>query len=328
MQLPANQNASQNAALLLNYLSETAGNAIITGQHTQTYPMEEISYIEKITGKSPKLRGFELLAYSPNINYDDTSEECLKEVLENRGTLQAALKWAKEYDGILTFTFHWFSPIGGRDKSFYTCNTDFDANRVLIEGTPERKAFYHNMDVIAKQLKIFCDEDIPILWRPFHESEGNWFWWGAKGPETARELYKLMFDYYVGSYHLDNLLWVWNNPLERCYPGDNYVDVVSRDIYLPKYETTDYRQEYLELINATSKNKIAALAEIGFLPDIELLKASRTPWAYFMVWSKDFCIGEKYNSAENLNRMYQSGYAVTLSHWPDDTENDGRSMLI
>lgn len=313
MQIPANKNASKNAKKLLNYLSETAGNAIITGQHTQTCPMEEIAYIEKTTGKSPKLRGFELLAYSPNINYDDTTEECLTEVLENRDTLQTALKWAKETDGILTFTFHWFSPIGGRDKSFYACNTDFDTARVLIEGTPERTAFYHDLDVIAKQLKIFCDEDIPILWRPMHESEGVWFWWGAKGPETARELYKLMFDYYVNVHKLDNLLWVWNNPLEQGYPGDGYVDIVSRDIYLPEYQTTAYRQEYLELVSATSRNKVAALAEIGFLPDIDMLQKSRTPWAYFMVWSKEFCIGEKYNSTEHLNEMYHSGYAVTLS---------------
>lgn len=319
MQTPANKNTSKNAKILLNYLSETAGNAIITGQHTQTQQMEEITYIEKLTGKSPKLRGFELLAYSPNINYDDTSEECMTEVMENRETLQTALTWARNCDGILTFTFHWFSPIGGRDKSFYTCNTNFDADRILIEGTPERTAFYHNMDVIADQLKIFCDEDIPILWRPFHESEGTWFWWGAKGPETARELYKLMFDYYVNVHHLNNLLWVWNNPLKEGYPGDNYVDIVSRDIYLAEYKATDYQQEYFELINATGKNKVAALAEIGFLPDINLLQKSHTPWAYYMTWSKEFCIGEKYNSSANLNRMYHSDYAVTLSANPEES---------
>lgn len=219
MQKPVNKNASKEAAELLHYLEKTAGHGIITGQHTQTNPMEEIAYIREVTGKAPKLRGFELLAYSPNINEKDAGEACLTEVYENRDTLKTAMKWAKESDGILTFSFHWFSPLGGRDKSFYTEHTDFDPEKVLKEGTPEREAFYHDMAVIAGYLKEFCDAGIPILWRPFHESDGTWFWWGSKGPEVAKELYLLMYDYYVNEWHLDNLLWVWNCRLPEGYPG-------------------------------------------------------------------------------------------------------------
>lgn len=98
MQNTANPNASERAQRLLNYLSETAGKAIITGQHTQTNPMEEIDYIREKTGKEPLLRGFEMLAYSPNINYADSTEPCLTEVYENRDTMKTALKWAKETD--------------------------------------------------------------------------------------------------------------------------------------------------------------------------------------------------------------------------------------
>lgn len=311
MQNPVNKNASQKAKELLQYLCDTAGKGIITGQHTQTNPMEEVTYIKEHTGKMPKLRGFELLAYSPNINYDDASEPCLTEIYENRGTLETALKWAKESDGIVTFSFHWYSPVGGRDKSFYAEHTDFDASRILVEETKEREAFYHDMDVIAEELKKFEKADIPILWRPFHESDGTWFWWGAKGPEVARELYKLMYDYYTNVHQINNLLWVWNCRLKEGYPGDEYVDVISVDIYLPEYAPTDYSQEYEALVEATTKNKVAALAEIGYLPDIKMLEESRTPWAYYMTWSKEFCIGEKYNSVDNLKKMYESAYAIT-----------------
>lgn len=310
MQIPVNPCATEKAAELLNYLSETAGHKIITGQHTQTNPMEEIAYIRQITEKQPKLIGFELLSYSPNINYDDASEECLREIYENRKTLETAMKWAKETDGIITFTFHWYSPLGGRDKSFYAENTDFDAEKILMKGTPEREAFFHDMDVIAELLKEFRDEDIPILWRPFHESDGKWFWWGAKGPEVARELYKLMFEYYTSYHKLNHLLWVWNCRLKEGYPGDSYVDIISADIYLPEYSATDYHTEYYDLINATTKNKVAALAEVGYIPDIKLLEQSRIPWAYYMTWSKEFCIGEQYNKKENLKLMYHSDYAV------------------
>lgn len=313
MQNTANPNATQKTRELLNYLSDIAGKHIITGQHTQTNPMEEISYIEEITGKQPKLMGFELLSYSPNINYYDAGEPCLIEIYENRGTVDTALKWAKENDGIITFTFHWFSPVGGRDKSFYAKNTDFDAARVLIENTTERKAFFHDMEVIAEHLKKFQTADIPILWRPFHESYGDWFWWGAKGPEIARELYKLMFDYYTKVHRINNLLWVWNCPLKEGYPGDEYVDVISTDIYLSEYSATDYHEYYKNLITETTKNKVAALAEVGYMPDIDILENSHTPWAYYMNWSKEFCIGEQYNQIKQVQKMYSSNYAVTLN---------------
>ena len=150
---PVNPNATKEACALLDYLYENAGKKIISGQHTQTVPMEEISYIEEVTGKKPKLQGFELLGYSPNINRNDASVECLTEVDENYGTVETALKWAKETSGIVHYCFHWFSPIGGRDKSFYAKNTDFDARDILVSGSEAEKKFYSDLDVIAVELR-------------------------------------------------------------------------------------------------------------------------------------------------------------------------------
>ena len=119
-----------------------------------------------------------------------------------------------------------------------------------MEGSDERKAFYHDMDELAKILKRFQDERIPVLWRPFHEADGDWFWWGARGDEVGRELYKLMFDYYVNVKHIDNLIWVWNSPAKAGFPGDEYLDVISRDVYIDKGALTDYKKEYDSTINA------------------------------------------------------------------------------
>lgn len=309
---PVNKHATKEACDLLAYLYRTAGNQIISGQHTQTVPMEERSHIYEITGRYPKLQGFELLSYSSNINYADASEECLTEVRDNQHTVEAALEWAKTTQGIVSLCFHWFSPIGGNDKSFYSIHTDFDPSQVLIDGTPERTAFYHDLDIIAEELRRFQNENIPILWRPFHEADGDWFWWGSKGHTVGRELYKLMFDYYVNEKHLDHLLWVWNSPVKEGYPGDDYVDVISRDIYLEPHTVTDYRNEYKELIANTSPNKVAALAEVGVIPDIDLLEQSHLPWAYYMTWSKEFCLTEEYNYNAALKKMYASDYTVSL----------------
>ena len=310
MQKAVNPDITESAQKLLDYLSDVAGKQIITGQHTQTIPMEEIDYIYEQTGKKPLLRGFELLAYSPNINYEDATKECLTEVYENRGTVETAIEWAKEDKGIVTLSFHWFSPIGGHDKSFYAKNTDFDARNILIKDSPEQKAFYSDMDVIAKELKKFQEEDIPILWRPFHEAYGEWFWWGAKGAVVASKLYRMMYEYYTNVHHLNHLIWVWNCPIPEAYPGDDCVDVISIDIYMEGFKKTDYKEAYEELVAGTSKDKVAALAEVGYMPDVEMLEKSRVPWAYYMTWSKEFCIGEQYNSVEHLKSMYASDYSI------------------
>ncbi len=308
--IPVNKNAIKEAKDLLSYLADTAGNAILTGQHTQTNPMEEYHHIHDLTGSFPKVVGFELLSYSPNINYDDADEACLTEVYENRDTLKTAMKIAETTDSILCFCFHWFSPIGGRDKAFYSKNTDFDARQVLIEGTPERNAFYSDLEGIAKELEPFKEKNIPILWRPFHEVEGTWFWWGAQGGEVAKEMYILMYDLFVNKYHLDNLLWVWSSPTKESYPGDEYVDVIGWDIYLPEKEYTDYKTKYEELINNTTTKKVPALTEVGYIPDIQMLSESRVPWAYYMCWSKEFCLEEQYNTNEDLKKAYANPYAI------------------
>ena len=309
---PVNKNATDKAKRLLSYLYETAGNRLITGQHTQTNLMEEREYIREVTGRYPKLLGFELLSYSPNIDRINSSEECLTEVRENEGTLKTALHIAKTTDAILTFCFHWFSPVGGSDKAFYTKNTDFDAARVLVDGSAEQAAFDSDLDVIAKKLSVFRDGDIPILWRPFHEVEGTWFWWGAKGGEVAARLYRRMYNKFVNEYRLDNLLWVWSSPTAESYPGDEYVDVIGWDIYLPEKSATDYREHYDKLIAATTKNKVAAITEVSYNPDAALIEKSRVPWAYFMTWSKEFIVGEKYNTKEELRTLYGSDYTAKL----------------
>ena len=307
---PVNRQATPNARKLLQYLNSVCGRGIITGQHTQTVAMEEIDEIRRITGKEPALRGFELLGYSPNIRYEMGDLDCRTEIDENLGTLEQALAFGRS-GGIVTFTWHWFSPVGGWDKSFYTKNTDFDPEQVLQEGTLVREAFYRDMNVMAGYLRPFLEEDIAILWRPFHESEGDWFWWGRKGPAVAAKLFRLQYDYFVNHCHLDNLLWVWNCPLQEGYPGDDVVDILSCDLYMEKGTKTDYREAYDKLRAVTMAKKPLALAEIGILPDMELLAESHVPWCYYMVWSKGFVLTEKFNSHEALRKVYGSGHAIT-----------------
>lgn len=305
-----NKNASPNAKKLMNYLADIEGKGIITGQHTQTRLQEELLTIERETGKLPALCGFELLAYSPNIDREHADDECMEEVLAADGTIDKAYEWA-EKGGIITFTWHWFSPLYGHDKAFYTRNTEFDARKALIDGTEENIAMKSDLDVMAGLLKGFCDKDIPILWRPFHENEGDWFWWGAHGMEVAKDLYKFMWHYFVDKYQLNNLIWVWNNPRKEGYVGDDYCDIFTRDLYPEAHNHTDLAPQFNELYDVTKERGIA-VGETGVIPDIEALSKTRVPWLWYMTWSKVFCVEETYNSFDELRKMYSHPYAITL----------------
>ncbi len=308
-----NPNASPEARRVLQYLADLRGNGILTGQHTQTMEQAELAYIREVTGREPALCGFELLAYSPNIDYQNSGEECLTEVEANKNTLEKAWEWAKR-KGLITFTWHWFSPLGGSDKAFYQRNTPFDARLALVEGTPERTAFLGDLDAMAALLKPFAD--VPILWRPFHEAEGAWFWWGSRGPETARGLYRAMFDVFVNKHGLNNLIWVWNSPRAEGYVGDDVCDVISRDVYLEAHTHSDYKEKYDELVQITPCGKIAALGETGPVPGIAALSETRIPWTWYMTWSGRLC-GEDVTSREELRAAYSHPYAVTLETLPE-----------
>ncbi len=314
--LPQNKNAQDCVKNVMKYLSDITYEKVITGQHTQSMAQEELHYIEQITGKQPALLGFELLSYSPNINYSDTDEECMKEVEENYGTLKRAWEWADK-KGLITFTWHWFSPLGGRSKSFFTCNTNFDAGKAVIDGTPENAALISDMDMMAGLFRPFCDKQIPILWRPFHEGEGDWFWWGAKGKDTLKKLWRIMYERYTNVHKLNNLIWVWNSPLPESYPGDDVVDIISRDMYPPSHEHNSRSESYHELIKITEQPKIVIIGETGTIPSAKAIAQEKIGWASYMTWSNEYCMSEDYTAKEMLKEMYNSPYAVTKETLPE-----------
>lgn len=312
--IPVNPNALPCVRSVLKYLGELTGKGILTGQHTKTRAMEELHHIEAVTGKQPALLGFELLSYSPNINYADTDEECIEEVDGNYGTLQQAWAWAAQ-KGLVTLTWHWFSPLGGRSKSFFSRNTDFDATRALEEGTPEHRALISDMDVMAGILRPFCEAGVPILWRPFHEGDGNWFWWGAKGPDAVRGLWRLMYQRFTQVHGLNNLIWVWNSPVPACYPGDDTVDIISRDMY-PR-EHLAHMDKLAELQQVTPQHKIALIGEIGAIPDVQALADNKAAWVSYMTWCNDFCLTEEFTDKATLRAMYEHPWAVTKDRLPE-----------
>ena len=101
--------------------------------------------------------------------------------------------------------------------------------------------------------------------------------------------------------------------MAEAYPGDEYVDVNSIDVYLEEKKATDYSENYRRLVDACGTDKPVALAEVGYVPDVELLEKSGIPWAYFMTWSKEFAMDGVRNTQEELKKLYESNYTLKLS---------------
>lgn len=179
------------------------------------------------------------------------------------------------------------------DYAFYKKTDDndgttFDAANALTEGTWENEVWKDDMKTLIEYLTLLKEANIPVLWRPFHEASGKWFWWG-KDAESFKKLWIEMFNELKAA-GLDNLIWVWTScgKDNDWYPGDAYVDIVARDLYGDK--AASCATEYSDL-SATYGNKIVTLGECGYSSDTKsrIAKISEqweagAKWSWFMVW--------------------------------------------
>ena len=139
---------------------------------------------------------------------------------------------------------------------------------------------------------------------------GNWFWWGGRpGKDGSAALYRQLYDRFVNVHHLYNLVWVWNvntpsgnaGPIADYYPGPQYADVLSIDIY------GEFKQEYYTEMLALAAGKPIALGEVGAAPTPDIL-AAQPRWTYFMIWSN---IVNSSNTPESLKAIYAAPTSLT-----------------
>ena len=103
--------------------------------------------------------------------------------------------------------------------------TDFEWQELLTPGTKLYDRWAEQVDVIAGYLCQLRDAGVPVLFRPYHEMNGNWFWWGGRsGEHGSAALYRQLYDRFVRVHHLNNLVWVWNvnSPSENAGPITGY----------------------------------------------------------------------------------------------------------
>lgn len=290
-----NPHATREAKILFNYICSIYGNHILSGQQESTWlstPDNEMNYIQATTGKLPAIRGLDY------INNDFA------------GVTERSIQWW-EKGGIVSICWHWGTPPGG--VGYESSKGKVDLNEVLTEGTELHQAFIADMDRVAEELKILQDAGVPVLWRPFHEFDGAWFWWGKGGPEHFIKLWQIMYERYTNKHGLNNLIWVLGYSGEvkdGWYPGDEYVDVAGADTYS---EGTQI-DLYTKVVNIVGTEIPIAYHENGPLPNpVDMIKDG-AKWVWFLTWHTIHIKAQ--NTPLYLNAVYNHAYVITLEDLP------------
>ncbi|MDX9903804.1 MAG: glycosyl hydrolase, partial [Bacteroidales bacterium] len=219
---------------------------------------EEADWLLAQTGRYPALIGLDFMNHTRNYSWFD------KSVLINE-----TKNWYNS-NGLVAICWHWRDPLRTTD-AFYTADTGFDVSKIAETTSPEYQAMVGDIDIIAGYLKQLNSENIPVLFRPLHEASGGWFWWGAKGPEPCKTLWRLMFDRLVNHHGLKNLIWVWTTDAAAnshdWYPGDEYVDILGADIYAPDGDFSSQVLTYNAIKEKFGGRKLITLSENGPVPD-------------------------------------------------------------
>ena len=222
---PANPNANAKTRAILNYLhglSARPDKRLVSGQFTgygRNTDLRLMDAIHEQTGHWAGLVG---------VDYADYANGSLTFKAPNQAAIQY---W--NAGGLVTISAHLFNP--ANLKAYGLRDQGVDLNALLAPEGETHTRWMAELDLIATGLQELKNAGVVVLWRPFHEMNGGWFWWGAKDPDTFIKVWRHMFDYFTKTKGLDNLLWVYGpnhgSNTAAYYAGDHFVDLVGLDAY-------------------------------------------------------------------------------------------------
>ncbi len=265
---------------ILNVLIEVynAPNKFIVGQQIFDEPSKYIDPFAAATGELPGIIGFDLGCYGLNLktisdkNWNDR--------------IQYITDYCKN-GGIVTMSSHFDNPSDvsqrvrgqlGTTHSKETYEKNF--KDLITEGTELNKVFMEELEINGKFLQDLRDNGVVVLWRPLHEMNGGWFWYGVSqngivvNADCIKNLWIYIHDYYTNVLGLDNLIWLYSPNVAPdairntmlCYPGDDYVDMVGVDWYSSGNLEIEKENSYNSMTDAT--NMPGAIFEFGASGDI------------------------------------------------------------
>ena len=315
----------------------------------------EVRYLKELTGEEPAIRGFDFGSYCPCYAWDD-------------GVAKRMIDWAKNKNGICTASWHVNVPVTKADytlgepldfgRTTYKPNTDFVTANCMVKGTMEYDYFQLCMKNLAAELKKLQDAGVPVIFRPFHEAEGNpsntqnpidgsgaWFWWSKEGAVVYNKLWTFLQDTLRDEYGLHNLiyeqnLYAWSDNSAKWYSGDDKVDIVGYDKYNCQYNRHDGKQAgtpnedaeaglFYTLNKFVKGNKMVSMPENDTVPSLKNMTVEHAYWLYFCPWydseQEHFLCGKEYQDPDTLTELYKSDFCITLSELPKDLYKSGSS---
>lgn len=255
-------------------LKKTKGKGILFGhQDDLAYGIgwkyiKGASDVKRVSGDYPALFGWELggLELDHKYNLDSVPFNKMKDLAI----------MGHEMGGINTFSWHPYAPISHESS--------WDKKAIIVKhiipGGDRHEAFKKHLDKVAHFFKDLKDKDgqqIPFIFRPWHEMDGSWFWWGSKqcSPEEFQELFIFTVDYLRNVKGLDQMLIAYSPDRNfdseatylTWYPGDEYVDILGVDNYSDLKRNGDIqaaiRKLHIVINTAKKKDKLAAFTETG-----------------------------------------------------------------
>ena len=256
------------------------------------------SDIHGVCGKYPAVYGMDLggieVGWEANLDKNDFDN------------MRASAVAHHERGGVVTFSWHPRNPLTGGDA------WDVSSKEVVASILPggEKHEFFmgwlSNAADFLGSIRTAEGQAVPVVWRPWHEHTGSWFWWGQDlcTTEQYKALWQMTYDYMVKERGMDNLVWAYSpgaggitpELFAERYPGDEIIDMIGFDCY--QYSTDEvYIKEMKHALDVMSafnegRGKIMAVTETGYegIPnarwwtDVLYQAVKDYPVSYVLTW--------------------------------------------
>jgi len=311
---PINPNATPEARKLLKYLYKIQGKKTLSGMHNVLGKMSgNTDRVRQLTGKYPAIWG-------GDFGFADSTHDI--DNIKYRPLLVPEIIRQHRRGAIIVLSYHQANPVIGEPCAFQggiiSKLTDAQWQDLLTPGTELHGKWEAQMDLLAATLQQLQDAHIPVIFRPYHEMNGSWFWWGGRpGPNGYLALWNQLYTYYTDNKHLNNLLWAWtpDKPtpgVEDYFPGRDKVDLLGTDIYPRKDSAAaTYPQRWYATMRRLAAGKPLGLSEHSALVPPEQL--NQQPYVWFMSWGEMLFNA---NSPEEIKRSYDSGRVLGVEDVP------------
>lgn len=321
-QMPIPKLTNRSKSGILAYFKTIVKNGqVIIGQQCSQSPDVALEYKKNFqrlydsTGHYPALLGLDY-GYFSNINFAQTNAYAINH-------------WRK--GGLVTLSWHADCPFTpGYDVRLNTLeNKNIIDLKKLLKNAPDSKekaSYRAELANVGKALKQLKDAGLTVLWRPFHEMNGTWFWWGTNdihhptNQKAYAALWMDMYQTFTNDYGLDNLIWIYAPNIAgnyfptpaAFYPGDQYVDIVALDNY-PEVPAFDDYPELAKLGKIVSDGEVGPdKVSYGKFDEMAVLKTFKGKAPYFLQWHS--WQGAKVAIVDNKNTkaLMNNASAVTL----------------